>query len=160
MGNYEAELAKDVAYEFECKKDAFSQLTSGTMKIVLTINPDDMNMEFIKDAMGQRYKCFLVPLNDDETPRINEEPVQKPKSFATQAKMMAKDEDFIDFCVDNGQILVNNALMAEDWIESYCQTDSCAHLKENTFAGNRFKELQREFNNWKRARQQEEHYKR
>jgi len=101
----EAEIAKDVGYKFECKKDGLSQLQNGSIKVVLTINPVDMPQELYNDTMGQRYIAVLVPLNDDETPREEpqETPVpstEKPKrdwdslAPAQQAGILCGEDDF------------------------------------------------------------------
>lgn len=140
---YEAELAKKVSYQFECKKDGFSQLQSGNSKVTLTINPNDLPMELVRDTMGQRYMCVLVPIGDDEAPRIQE---TKPKSFAGQAKMMAQDKQFHKFIRPHAEI---GNLEAEYEIEDRCGIKSCADIIEGTEPGLAFKRLQAEFLNWK-----------
>lgn len=151
---YEAELAKQNALKFECKKDGFSQLQSGTTKVSLTIQPEELPVELLKAPMGTRYMCVLVEIGD------NEVPVQKPKSFATQAKMMAKDVLINKFIDDNHLVFQTCLTDPEEIIESCCCVESCSELTEGTEAGKNFGELQREFNNWKRAREQEDYYKR
>lgn len=65
----QAEISKEVSYQFECKKDALKQVQSGDVKVTFTINQIDMPPMLYSDMMGQRYIAVLVPLNDDETPR-------------------------------------------------------------------------------------------
>ncbi|WP_331300320.1 hypothetical protein [Methylobacterium oryzae] len=67
----EAAIAIDVAYDIECKKHGLRQSQQGDVTVTFTMNPDDMPPQLYKDAMGQRYRMFLIPLNDDETPRVS-----------------------------------------------------------------------------------------
>jgi hypothetical protein len=142
MGEFEAEVAKDVCYKFEAKKDGFSQLQSGASKVTLTIQPDDLPMELIRDQMGQRYMCVIVPLNDDETPKVPDR-----KSYAGQAKMMAKDEIARGFLASAKNY--SNDYTTEEMIKHYCGIQSCSELIEGTDAGKKFKRLQAQFLEWK-----------
>lgn len=135
----EAQTAIESGYRFEAKKDGFSQLQSGTSKISLTINPDELPMDLVRDAMGQRYMVVMVPLNDDETPR------QKPKSYAGQAKMLAQDERFTEWLKIGDHFPENN----EKYIELVCNVQSCAEIIEGTQAGHVFKKVQGAFLDWK-----------
>jgi len=132
---YESELAKQVSYKFECKKDSFSQLQSGVTKVSITMQPDDMPIELLTDKMGQRYICVLVPIGDDEAP------IQKPKSYAQQAKMLAKDVLF-DRYLKETHLTNLEVEKREDWIRNLCGVDSCSKITEGTTAGRDFKDLQ------------------
>lgn len=132
----------DEGYKFEAKKDAWKQLQSGDYKISLTINPDDIDMRFIKDPMGQRYVCVMVPIGCDEKPQ--------GKSMATQAKMLSKDVQFQAYvAVTKGQKTCYGEGEAEQYIENYCGVKSCAEIVKGNVAGNRFKTLQTDFYSWR-----------
>jgi len=150
----EAQKARDVAIEFECKKDGLKQVQSGDVKLTLTVSPLDMPNTLYSDPMGQRYIAVIVPLNDDETPKET----VKPKSFATSAKMLAKDEAFHSFCksVDYDAWLSafidwkdSDETKANCFIRYKCQVDSCAELIEGSEAGKKFKKLQGDYMFWK-----------
>lgn len=66
---YEAEIAKDVAVNFEAKKHALTQKQNGDWKVTFTVKHEDMPAILSQDLMGQRYQVVIVALNDDETPR-------------------------------------------------------------------------------------------
>ena len=142
---YESEVAKEIGYRFEAKKDTWKQIQSGDYKFTLTINPGDIPYDMIKDEMGQRYMCVIVPLNEDETPR--ETP--KPKSYAGQAKRLANDKIFRHYLEENayGQFLTRED--AEKHIEEHCKVKSCSELVEGTEAGHKFRILQAEYMSWK-----------
>lgn len=151
----EAKMAVEAAYQFECKKDALRQVQDGSVKVTLTINPDDMPPELYKDAMGQRYMAAIVPINDDEQPISAPDSSGccrhtdlgqgggKPKSYAGMAKMMAQDKDFWEHssCTDE--------FVAEQYIEARCGVQSCSEIVEGSEAGHIFKRLQADFLRWK-----------
>jgi len=146
------ETAKQVGYQFECKKDALRQVQDGGVKITFTVDPNEMPPQLYSDAMGQRYLAVLVPLNDDETPR------EKPKSYAGQAKMLVQDVAFHQFM--NGfskfepQAATSNEYMEEN-LEHLCGVKSCSEIIEGTEAGRKFKRLQAEYLSW---RDREDYY--
>lgn len=65
----QAEIAKDVAIQFESKLDALRRNQDGTVKLTLTIHPQDFPIQLMSDPMGQRYVCVMVAINEDDTPR-------------------------------------------------------------------------------------------
>lgn len=136
---YEAEAAKKSAVHFEAKKDGLKQVQSGDVKVTLTIAASDMPPSLYNDIMGQRYVIAMVALNDDETPK------EKPKSYAQQAKLMAKDDTFQQFLCRS----LGNQMEPELAIENECGVTSCAELIEGTDAGKRFKRLQAEYLQWR-----------
>lgn len=143
-----AKLAKEIAYSFEAKKDALKQSQKGGIRVTFKINPEDMPPELYTDPMGQRYVVAIVPKNDDETPRLPKP--EKPKSFAGQAKMMAKEEEFTQFMQRHENDLTPHcAVTNEDEIRRKCGVTSCSEIINGTEAGNQFKALQASYLNWK-----------
>lgn len=150
---YEAEQAKKVGYQFEAKKDALRQTQGSGVKVTLSIQPHDMPPQLYGDAMGQRYVCVIVPINDDETPRLvpaTTDTPDKPKSYAGQAKMLAKEDAFQKFvAMEKKQNSCYGEGEAEQWIEHVCAVKSCSELIEGTEAGKKFKRLQAEYLSWR-----------
>ena len=142
----EALTAVKNGYQMEIKKDALKQVQSGDVKVTFTINPEDMPSELYSDPMGQRYMAVIVPLNDDETPR------EKSKSYAQQAKMLAKDLNFGDYWKSTVNIRGGHPPrfeLMEEFIEEKCGVKSCSELIEGTEAARKFKNLQREYLQWR-----------
>lgn len=155
----ESEMAKDIGYRFDCKKDAFKQNQDGTVKVTLSVHPDDIPWELMKDCMGQRYVAVMVPVGDDEKPRLPPgapddykktrgilKPFleDKPKSYAQQAKMLAKNDSYWIQKHD-----IDTQDIAEDFIREFCSVDSCSKIIEGTEAGVFFKKLQGDYMEWK-----------
>lgn len=63
-----ADLARDNAISFECKKDALQQRQSGDWKISFTVQGVDMDTRLSKAQPGTRYVAVLVEINDQELP--------------------------------------------------------------------------------------------
>lgn len=82
----EAETAVQISYRMEVRKDALRQTQDNGVKVTFTVHPQDMPAQLYQDLMGQRYVCVLVPLADDDTPRI-----PAPASSATQDSPVAPD---------------------------------------------------------------------
>ena len=85
--------------QFEAKKDGFSQLQNGSVKLSLTVHPNDVAviLDFVKAPMGTRYAVVIVEIGDDE------QPVGKPADKAEKspgqravirAALLCKDPEF------------------------------------------------------------------
>jgi len=58
--------------------------------LTLSLHPDEIPVELLRDFVGSRYGCALVRIQDDESPTQYSNRVQ-------QAGMLCKREDFQDF---------------------------------------------------------------
>ena len=63
-----ADLARDNAISFECKKDTLRQNQSGDWKIAFTVQGLDMDERLTKSFPGTRYMAVLVEIGTDELP--------------------------------------------------------------------------------------------
>ncbi|MGX1171264.1 hypothetical protein AB7M16_007530 [Bradyrhizobium sp. USDA 372] len=63
-----ADLARRNAISLEVKKDGLTQRQSGDWQLRLTIAAIDMDSRITQAAMGTRFACVLVEVNDDESP--------------------------------------------------------------------------------------------
>ncbi len=86
-----------MALQFEARKVALKQDRTGYV-LTLSLHPDEIPDELLRDFVGARYACALVRINDDESPVIYNSRTQK-------AAMLCKAELFQRFmgCVtENG----------------------------------------------------------
>ena len=65
----QAQQARANAIPLEVKKDGLRQRQSGDWVLSLVIAAPDMDARITGAAMGTRYQCALVEVNDDETAR-------------------------------------------------------------------------------------------
>ncbi len=140
----EGTIARDIAIQMEMKKDKLSQNQDGAWKITFNVHPNDMHQDILTHHMGQRYQAFFVPVGDDERP------VEKPKSYAGQAKMMAKEDAFQSYVANaKGKSSCYGEGEAEQWIEFTCGVDSCSDIIDGSSAGYGFKRLQAAYLRWR-----------
>jgi len=78
-----------VALQFEARKVALKQDRTGYV-LTLSLHPDEIPDELLRDFVGARYACALVRINDDESPVLYENRTQK-------AAMLCKAELFQRF---------------------------------------------------------------
>jgi hypothetical protein len=78
-----------MALQFEARKVAMKQDRTGFI-LTLSIHPDELPVELMRDFVGARYGCALVRIQDDEsaTPYTNR---------VQQAAILCKQENFQSF---------------------------------------------------------------
>lgn len=93
----EAARAVDNAISFEVKKDGLQQRQSGDWVLRLTVAAVDMDQRITNAAMGTRFMCVMVEVNDDETPvdhRAESRDKWRELGPAKQAGIRCKDPVF------------------------------------------------------------------
>jgi len=78
-----------MAIQFEAVKVALKQDKTGFI-LTLSIHPDEIPDELVRDFVGARYGCALVRIQDDETPTVYNNRVKK-------AGMLCKEFPFKQF---------------------------------------------------------------
>jgi hypothetical protein len=78
-----------VALQFEARKVALKQDRTGYV-LTLSLHPDEVPEEILRDFVGTRYACAIVRIQDDETPTAYNNRVQK-------AGMLCKNPNFWDY---------------------------------------------------------------
>lgn len=56
-----------MALQFEARKVALKQDRTGYV-LTLSLHPDEIPVELLRDFVGARYACALVRIQDDESP--------------------------------------------------------------------------------------------
>ena len=116
-----------MALQFEARKVALKQDRTGFI-LTLSIHPDEIPEELLRDFVGARYGCALVRIQDDESPTPYNNRVQ-------QAAILCKQESFWKFMV------VDNEEEAADALCGYLGIESRAELNGNKAAQERFDEM-------------------
>ncbi len=65
-----------MALQFEARKVALKQDRTGYI-LTLSLHPDEVPEEILRDFVGTRYACAVVRIQDDETPTNYNNRVQK-----------------------------------------------------------------------------------
>ena len=132
--------------QFEAKKMALKQTKDGHV-LTLSIHPDEIPEEILRDFVGARYMVVMVRLADTEVP-FNREEFTGAK-LVKIAGMICRDQTFWDFLQEQGYIFTKNELEATEWLYDYLDISSRADLKTNHMAQMRFEKLNEEFKQWK-----------
>lgn len=122
-----------MALQFEGRKVALKQDRSGFV-LTLSIHPDEIPEELMRDFVGARYACALVRIQDDESPTPYNNRVQT-------AAILCKRENFWAFLGVGGEDKAAEALCR------YLGIESRAELNGNKVAQARFDEMVQEYEN-------------
>jgi len=129
--------------QFECRKIALKQDRTGYV-LTVSLHPDEIPEELLRDFVGSRYACALVKIKDDESPTNYENRVK-------QAGMLCRNANFQDFLFANYRR--SGEVLSENWTAStlckLCQIDSRSELNGNKDAQQLFDDLMAEYTEWK-----------
>lgn len=120
-----------MALQFEARKVALKQDRTGFV-LTLSLHPDEIPEELLRDFVGARYACALVRIQDDETATEYNNRVKK-------AGMLCRDERFQDF------LEVNSEDEAAAELCKRCGIESRTELHGNADAKSIFDSLLREY---------------
>jgi hypothetical protein len=131
----------EMALQFECRKIALKQDRTGFV-LTLTIHPDELPEELIRDFVGARYACVMVRLKDDES-------ATEYSNRTQQAGILCRNPMFQSFM---GQAYAGREVGEEETAEALCiecGIDSRTELNGNVSAKYRFDQILKEFEIWK-----------
>ena len=148
--------ATEIAISFEAKKDGLQQRQSGDWMLRVTIAAVDMDQRITNAAMGTRYQCVLVEINDDETP-VNRKAVERDKwrdlGATQQSALRCKDPVFWAYLRDgmHQYANVNNEETAADAVREICGIASRSDFNRLGFTEARalWHQLDNDFQGWK-----------
>lgn len=133
--------------QFEGVKVAMKQDRTGYV-LTLSIHPEDVPEEILRDFVGARYQVVMVRLNGDERPmnrdaELGIDPVKL-------AGILSRDKDFHTYLVEIGNIFEANEKEATDWLRDYLKVKSRSELREKPVAAQALININEEFKQWKR----------
>ena len=120
-----------MALQFEARKVALKQDRTGFI-LTLSLHPDEVPEEILRDFVGARYACAVVRIQDDESPTPYDNRVQK-------AGMLCRDPDFQEF------LSCDNEIDATHLLSKRCGIESRTELHGNADAKRLFDLLVHEF---------------
>lgn len=135
--------------QFEGLKVALKQDANGYM-LTVKIHPDEIPEALLRDFVGARYQIVMVRLDD------NDQPMQRPQrtqvrnhTLSNKAAILCKDADFQKFLVESGLAWDVSERAAASFIKETCCIESRAQLDSNDEAAETFKQIAKEFDEWK-----------
>ena len=154
MMNTAARRARENAISFEVKKDGLQQRQSGDWVLRLTVQAVDMHQRIVSAAMGTRFACVLVEVNDDETP-VDHKAMDRDKwrdlGATRQAGIRCKQPLFWVFLSEEKQLNAGDEEQAAGFVRAICgiQTRSDLDKPGYTAARARWHDLDFAFQAWK-----------
>jgi len=129
---------------FEAVKVAIKQDKTGYI-LTLSIHPDEISEDILRDFVGSRYQVVMVRLNDQEMP-LNRESINDPVKTAA---VLCKDPVFHKFLIETGNIFEESEEAATEWLKEDLGIESRSEIKANPAASGRLKSVKEEFLAWK-----------
>ena len=112
--------------QFEARKVALKQDRTGFV-LTLSLHPDEIPVELMRDFVGARYMCVLARIQDDETAVPYNGRVQK-------SGMLCRDELFQEFMHTDYLAHSVSEDAATNALYAYCGITSRTELNGNTIA--------------------------
>ena len=120
--------------QFEARKVALKQDRTGFI-LTLSLHPDEIPDDLMRDFVGTRYACAFVRINDDETPAEHNNRVQR-------AAMLCKNPEF------QQHLGVDSEMDAAKVLCEACGIESRTELHGNKQAQEKFDAIVREFDDF------------
>jgi hypothetical protein len=133
--------------QFEAVKMAMKQDRTGYV-LTLSLHPDEVPDEILRDFVGARYQVVMVRLNGNDQPMIREQ--EYAPDPVKIAGILCRDVDFHRFLVEIGNIQEANEKSTIDWMRNELGIASRTELKTNTDAARHLFAINEEFKAWKR----------
>ena len=131
--------------QFEGVKVALKQDKTGYV-LTLSMHPDDIPEDLLRDFVGARYQVVMVRIGADESP-LNREEFIGDKTIRI-AGLLCRDPKFWKYLYDGGQIFEEEEEMATDWLRHRLNIKSRSELKTREIARREFYIILEEFNKW------------
>ena len=133
--------------QFEGVKVAMKQDKTGYV-LTLSVHPDEVPDEILRDFVGARYQVVMVRLNGEEKPMNRDHDL--PRDIVQLAGILSNDPKFHEWLVSLGLISEANTKLATDWLRSELGVISRTELKTNAEASQTLLNINEEFKAWKR----------
>ena len=128
---------------FEAVKVAIKQDKSGYV-LTLSIHPDEVPEEILRDFVGARYQFVAVRLNDDETP------YPRKNGVISAAGIICRSPAFWDWLLDIGEITEKSEIQAVEAMHRICGINSRSELTSPS-AQQEFDSMIIEFKRWQKG---------
>ena len=131
---------------FEAVKVALKQDKTGYV-LTLSLHPDEIPEELLRDYVGARYQVVMVRLNGSEQPMDRQEEFEGDRAIRI-AGLLCRDPKFWKFLFDDSQIFEEDEESCTEWMREYLNVQSRSELKTNAEARNRLDKIHREYKAW------------
>ena len=134
--------------QFEAVKVAIKQDKTGYI-LTLSIHPDEIPAEVMRDFVGSRYQVVMVRLNGEEKPMNRDQ--EHVRDLVRTAGILCRDKAFHNFLLETGQVLEASEEEAISWLKDTLKIVSRSELSTNFRAAKQFTLIHQEFLSWKQS---------
>ena len=132
--------------KFEGVKVALKQDRTGYI-LTLSVHPDEVPEEILRDFVGARYQVVMVRLNNEERPMVREH--EHSGDMVRMAGILCRDPMFQRFLLEAGQTFDASEDIATAWLKEELGIQSRTELRENHAAASQLRTINQEFQAWK-----------
>jgi len=135
--------------QFEGIKVALKQDKTGYV-LTLSMHPDDVPVDLLRDFVGARYQVVMVRLD------TNEGPIDRQEEFASDrairiSGMLCRDPKFWEYLFSKNQISTKDYENATQWLRFFLELESRSQLKTNVAAQTKLDILYKDYTLWKQT---------
>jgi hypothetical protein len=134
--------------QFEAVKVAIKQDKTGYV-LTLSIHPDEIPEEIMRDYVGARYQVVMVRLNGHDQPMERERDI--PLTPIQLAGSLCRDVDFLEYLFTTHKIKEPSETAAVKWIRLQLGIISRSELPSNPAAQKRLQTIHQEYLAWKKS---------
>ena len=134
--------------QFEAVKVAIKQDKTGYV-LTLSIHPDEIPAEVMRDFVGSRYQVVMVRLNGEEKPMNRDQ--EHVRDLVRTAGILCRDKSFHKFLLETGQVPEASEEEAISWLKNTLKIVSRTELTTNIRAAKQFTLIHLEFLSWKQS---------
>jgi hypothetical protein len=134
------------ALQFEGVKVALKQDKTGYV-LNLSMHPDDVPEELLRDFVGARYQVVMVRLDGHEEPMDRQREYEGDRSIRI-AGLLCRDPKFWQYLHEDSQILEATEKEATNWLRDYLNIPSRSELKTNPQARIMLDKIHKDYNEW------------
>jgi hypothetical protein len=132
--------------QFEGVKVALKQDKTGYV-LNLSMHPDDVPEELLRDFVGARYQVVMVRLDGHEEPMDRQREYEGDRSIRI-AGLLCRDPKFWQYLHEDTQILEATEKEATNWLRDYLNIPSRSELKTNPQARITLDIIHKDYNEW------------
>ena len=133
--------------QFEGVKMALKQNKDGYV-LTLSIHPDEIPDDLMRDFVGARYQVVMVRLGDDEMP-LDRRDYNGDKAIRL-AGALCREKEFQEFLIDSDEIFEADEREAAEWLRMKVGIQSRSELKTNPQAREILFQVNKEYLLWKK----------
>ena len=133
--------------QFEAAKMALKQNKDGYV-LTMSIHPDEIPDDLMRDFVGSRYQVVMVRLGDDEMPLDRRD--HDGDRAVKLAGVLCREKEFQEFLVQNNEIFDLNEAEATEWLRGKVGIQSRSELKTNQDARAVLAQINKDYLSWKR----------